>query len=92
MTHKQKSFEYKLIRSEMGTSYYQNRPHQKYKSYELIYNSQIQINLNKHQIKNLINKLICVKQVWILKYLLTVLETMNSLNRTKQVWVPKSSV
>ena len=92
MTHKQKSFEYKLIRSEMGTSYYQNRPHQKYKSHELIYNSQIQINLNKHQIKNIINKLICVKQVWIPKCLLTILDIMKNLNGTKQVWVPKSSI
>ena len=76
----------------MGTNYYQNRSHQKYKSHELIYNSQIQINLKKHQMKNPINKSICEKQVWIPKYLLIVLDTMKNLNGTKQVWVPKSSV
>ena len=67
----------------MRTNYYQNRSHQKYKSHELIYNSQIQINLNKHQIKILINKLICVKQAWILKCLLTILDTIKNLNGTK---------
>ena len=45
----------------MGTNYYQKGPHQKYKSHELIYNSQIQINLKKNQMKNLINKLIYKK-------------------------------
>ena len=62
----------------MGTNYYQNRPHQKYKSHELIYNSQIQM-------KNLINKSICIKQAWIPKCLLTILDTMKNLNGTKQV-------
>ena len=76
----------------MRTNYYQNIPHQKYKSHELIYNSQIQINLNKHQMRNLISKSIYVKQAWILKCLLIILDTMKNLNETKQVWIPKSSV
>ena len=82
----------KIKRSVMGTKAYQNKIYQKKNSHELIYNSQIQINLNKHQMKNLINKSIYVKQVRIPKYLLTILETLNNLNGTKQVWVPKSSV
>ena len=84
-THKQKILENKSIRYEMGTKYYQNRPYQKNNSHELIYNSQIQM-------KNLINISICVKQIWIPKCLLTMLEKMNNLKGTKQVWVLKSSV
>ena len=60
----------------MGTSYYQERLHQKNKNHELIYNSQIQI-------KNLINKSICAKQAWIPKCLLTILDIMKNLNGTK---------
>ena len=76
-THLQKSLEDRHIRSVMRTKYYQNRIYQKNNSHKLIY--------NKHQMKNLINKSICVKQIWILKCLLSVLETMNNLNGTKQI-------
>ena len=69
----------------MGTNYYQERPHQKNKNHELIYNSQIHM-------KNPINKSICAKKAWITKCLLTILKTMKNLNGTKQVWIPKSSV
>ena len=54
-THLQKSLEDQPIKFVMGTNYYQERPHQKNKNHELIYNSQIQM-------KNQINKSICVKQ------------------------------
>ena len=74
--HLQNLPEYKLIRSKMGISYYQERPHQKNKNHELIYNSQIQM-------KNSISKSICIKQAWIPKCLFTVLDTTKNLNRTK---------
>ena len=69
----------------MGTKNYKKKSHQKNKNHELIYNSQIQM-------KNLINKSICAKQAWILKCLLTILDTIKNLNGTKQVWIPKSSI
>ena len=64
---------------------YQERSHQKNENHELIYNTKIQM-------KNQISKLICVKQAWIPKCLLTILDTMKNLNGTKQVWVLKSSI
>ena len=55
------------------------------KNNELIYNTKVQL-------KNQESKSISVKQAWIPKCLFNVLDTMKNLNRTKQVWVPKSSI
>ena len=55
------------------------------KNNELIYNT-------KTYLKNQESKSISVKQAWIPKCLLNVLDTLKDLNRTKQLWVPKSSI
>ena len=55
------------------------------KNNKLIYNT-------KAQLKNQESKSISVKQAWIPKCLFNVLDNLKDLNRTKQVWVPKSSI
>ena len=55
------------------------------KNNKLIYNTKVQL-------KNQESKSIFVKQAWIPKCLFNVLDTLKDLNRTKQLWVPKSSI
>ena len=69
----------------MGVNINEAKSHLNNKNNKLIYNTKVQL-------KNQVSKSICVKQAWIPKYLFTILDTMKNLNRTKQVWVPKSSI
>ena len=69
----------------MGLNINNERSNEKNKNNELIYKT-------KDQVKNQISKSIFVKQAWIPKCLFTILDTMENMNKTKQVWVPKSSI
>ena len=85
LTHLQNNQGSKPFKSIMRLNINNERSNKKNKNNELIYKTKVQI-------KNQISKSISVKQVWIPKYLFTVLHTMKNLNGTKQMWVPKSSI
>ena len=69
----------------MGLNFNNKSSNKRNENNELIYKK-------KDQLKNQISKSISFKQVWIPKCLFTILDTMKNLNRSKQVWVPKSSI
>ena len=85
MTHLQNNQGSKPFKYVIGLNINNKRSNKKNKNNELIYKT-------KDQLKNQISKSISVKQAWIPKCLFTVLDIMKNLNRTKQLWVPKSSI
>ena len=85
LTHLQNNQGSKPFKYVIGLNINNKRSNKKNKNYELIYKI-------KDQVKNQESKSISVKQVWIPKCLFNILDTLKDLNRTKQVWVPKSSI
>ena len=75
-----------------GTNLQNNKKFQKKNFYDKTQKSKIRINKDiKRESKSMIVPS-CVKQVWILEYLMALLKYANDKKRPKQVWVPKSLV
>ena len=85
LTHFKKNEGNNPFKHDMGIHLDNERTKKDNKNNKLIYNT-------KAQLKNQESESISVKQAWIPKCLFNVLDTLKDLNRTKQVWVPKSSI